>query len=121
MAIHKHKSGKQWVIIAYDVRDPRRLRQVHYFLKKQATALQKSVFMLSATQKQITGVLSGIKSRVDGRVDDVRLYPIRYPGDIWSAGQQDMALKGLYSAGPKKTPQKGMKRFIKRIFRREKS
>ncbi|MCH9698999.1 MAG: CRISPR-associated endonuclease Cas2 [Gammaproteobacteria bacterium] len=106
---------KQWYVITYDVREIKRLQKVHYFLKKRAIALQNSVFLLHANQKKLQIILAGIHERVNGRVDDVRLYPVIHPNAIWAAGLQINALQGLY-AGTSKTHQPNKQSLIKRLF-----
>jgi CRISPR-associated protein Cas2 len=112
------RNGKKWYLVAYDIRQDKRLRRLHYYLKKEAVALQKSVFLLHADKVQLRDVIAEIKLRVNGREDDVRLYPIHYPNAIWSAGMQVMALQSLYTAASKKQPTSvGFKGFLKKYFR----
>lgn len=106
---------KQWYVIAYDVREIRRLRKVHYFLKKRAIALQNSVFLIHVNHKNLQKILQGIDERVNGRVDDVRLYPVIHPNAIWEAGLQINAMQGLYTAASK-TRQPRKQPLIKRLL-----
>ncbi|HFQ90150.1 MAG TPA: CRISPR-associated endonuclease Cas2, partial [Desulfobulbus sp.] len=39
------KPRKQWYLLAYDIRNPRRLQRTHAFVKKLGIPLQKSVFL----------------------------------------------------------------------------
>lgn len=89
---------KHWYLIAYDVRDPKRLRQVHYYLRKRALAVQKSVFAIEADPDLLSEVEAGLRARADGRKDDLRLYAVPGPGAIWAAGRQASRLAGLHSA-----------------------
>lgn len=91
---------KNWYLLAYDVRDEKRLKKLHYFLKKQATALQNSVFLLHVNKTQLDNILAGIKERTKGKIDDVRLYPISNPHAIWAAGKQIGVMKHFYIGQP---------------------
>lgn len=87
---------RHWYLIAYDVRDERRLRRVHYYLRKRATALQRSVFIVHTDQEGLSEVEQGLRERADPRVDDLRLYAIPGPAAVWAAGAQSLAFDGLY-------------------------
>ncbi len=87
---------KQWHLLAYDVRDEKRLRKLHYYLRKQAMPVQKSVFLVHCTNTELNDILQGVRERVHLRDDDIRLYPINSPHSIWAAGQQHQAVQGLY-------------------------
>jgi len=91
-------------LLAYDIRNPRRLRRVHYFVKKRGVALQKSVFLLRADQDELALLSRGIKKLVNEKEDDVRLYPVRHPGKLWSAGTQQNRVDGLYVPVPESRP-----------------
>lgn len=88
---------RHWYLIAYDVRDPRRLQRLHYYLRKHATALQESVFMIQADATALAEVEKGIRARTDPRVDDLRLYAIPSPAAVWAAGAQASVLQGCYA------------------------
>ena len=100
---------KSWYIIAYDIRRPKRLRRLHYYLRKRATALQNSVFLIKADDKYLKHLSKTIQSIADGSEDDIRIYPIHHPDTLWAAGKQVNALKGLYIGSRNKA--KKTKRF----------
>lgn len=111
---------KNWYILAYDIREEKRLKRLHYHLKKHAIALQKSVFLVE--QNNYHAVLEVIKKYSKQNEDDVRLYPIVHPNAIWGAGLQADAIAGLgvtvdgHYASPKSTDnliQKTMKWLIR--------
>lgn len=79
--------SRSWYLLAYDIRDPKRLQKVHYYLRKRALAAQLSVFFLHTSEDGLVTVLDGVASRIDPRQDDVRAYPIQHPGDIWLGGR----------------------------------
>lgn len=66
---------RRWVI-AYDIREPRRLARVHKFLSGVAVPLQYSVFAARGSLAEARRLASELKCLIDERVDDVRLYSI---------------------------------------------
>ena len=82
-----------WYIVSYDIREKKRLQRLHYHLKKEALALQKSVFLVKSNR--LNKVKSIIKQYSKSSIDDVRLYPITHPNAIWAAGLQADALSHL--------------------------
>lgn len=112
---------KHWYLIAYDVRDAKRLRKVHYYLRKQALAVQKSVFIIHADRETLAAVQDGLRRRVVERDDDLRLYAIPGPASLWAAGQQAQRLAGLYGGD---TDTQGarpgrLRRWFKGLFAQE--
>jgi CRISPR-associated protein Cas2 len=97
-----------WYLIAYDIRDERRLKRLHYYLRKRATAVQKSVFAINTDAAGLAAVERGLRARADPKVDDQRLYAIPGPAALWVAGAQSRAFTGLYGAqGPGQAPSVG--------------
>lgn len=82
---------RAWYLLAYDIRDPRRLRRVHYYLRKRALAVQQSVFFLHATDAELQRTLDEVAKRIHRHLDDVRAYPISHPAEVWLAGQSAVA------------------------------
>lgn len=63
-------------IVAYDIREPRRLVRLHRHLKRIAMPLQYSVFFIQATQAGIDLLVKEIGGIIDPYRDDVRIYRI---------------------------------------------
>jgi CRISPR-associated protein Cas2 len=74
-----------WYLIAYDIRDRRRLRRLHRTLSGEGLALQYSVFLVSLNPAQKRQLLSEVERIIDASEDDLRLYPIDQPEAIESA------------------------------------
>jgi CRISPR-associated protein Cas2 len=110
---------KHWYLIAYDVREPKRLRRVHGYLRKQALALQKSVFAIETDPRHLEEVLEKVRERADAREDDIRLYAIPGPSAMWAAGKQAGALVGLHSGEAEARKGSIVKRLFKGLFGRE--
>lgn len=87
---------KKWYVLAYDIREPKRLKKLHYYLKKQALPLQRSIFIVHCDTHQLADILQQVRERAHLREDDIRLYPINSPQSIWAAGQQAEQLHSLY-------------------------
>ena len=67
-------------IICYDIANPKRLGRIHRVLKKQALAVQYSVFLFSGTEVQLQRCLAQLQSIMDPRADDIRAYPLPQRG-----------------------------------------
>ncbi len=113
------KPRKRWFLLAYDIRDPRRLQRTHAFVRKRGIALQRSVFLIRADRESLAELEAGIRQRVHDRRDDVRLYPVPGPAALWAAGLQQAAIGGLFAAGPDRQPEKPQGP-IRRLFARRK-
>lgn len=66
---------RRW-LIAYDVRDARRLAAVHHYLKRAAVPVQYSVFAARASANEIARVAADLGKLIDRRADDVRIYGV---------------------------------------------
>lgn len=63
-------------LIAYDIRNPRRLARVHRFLKREAVPVQYSVFAARGSLADMRRLAEELRGRIDERTDDIRIYPI---------------------------------------------
>ena len=88
---------KNWYLIAYDIREPRRLKRLHYRLRKHALAVQYSVFVIHATTDELQQVEQMISENCEPQ-DDVRLYATGAPLNYWASAKQAEALQSLYTA-----------------------
>jgi CRISPR-associated protein Cas2 len=77
-------------LIAYDIRDPRRLIRVHRYLKTVAVDLQYSVFAGLLSERQRQDVLRELEDRIDPRRDDVRLYPLPKGCQAFALGRRHL-------------------------------
>ena len=107
---------KHWHLIAYDIRDPHRLRRVHYYISKRATALQRSVFVVRAKPVELKALLDGIRERVNDHADDVRVYPVWRPETFWTSGQQAAAVAGMYGADRRDDKQRRATGFFGKLL-----
>ncbi len=113
-----NNKARKWYLLAYDIREPKRLQRTHAFVKKKGVRLQKSVYLVRASEAELDEIRKGIRERTNSRKDDVRLYPIRHPGVLWGAGRQQDSVKGLYAPTPEQAA--GLGPTIRKLFVRRK-
>ncbi len=63
-------------IIAYDIREPKRLSKVHYFLKNFSTGGQKSVYECFLTYTELLEVIRNLYKIIDMNDDRVHIFPL---------------------------------------------
>ena len=85
-------------IICYDIATPRRLARIHRALKKQALAVQYSVFLFSGTEVQLQRCLAQLQALMDERYDDIRAYPLPERGYRMCFGKATLP-EGIYWSG----------------------
>ncbi len=69
-------------LICYDITKPKRLRLMHRRLKRFGIPIQYSIFHATLTDARLREVIAMIKSVIDPKTDDVRIYPL--PQDGWA-------------------------------------
>ncbi len=75
---------KRLVLVAYDIRAPKRLRSVARLLEDHGERLQRSLFVTELTPRRQALLERALKDRIDPSEDDVRLYPVsRSPIGEW--------------------------------------
>lgn len=90
---------RSWYLLAYDIADERRLKQVHAYLKKRGLAAQKSVFFVHFSTPELDGVLGSLRRIIHANKDDVRVYPIGHPAQVWLSGVQPVQGGALLDPG----------------------
>ena len=101
-------AAPDWYLIAYDIRDPRRLRRLHRALRAEALAVQRSLFLVAGSVPAVERLLDRLETLIDPRVDDLRAYPVAAPDCLWLSGQRPLqgGLLGddVPQAGPRGLP-----------------
>ncbi|WP_404296446.1 CRISPR-associated endonuclease Cas2 [Halomonas sp.] len=69
-------SEPQWYLIAYDIRDPRRLRRVQHLLRTCSHPLQASVFAWEGSHRELQVLKKALEALIKPKEDDVRGYPV---------------------------------------------
>lgn len=80
---------KYW-LLAYDIRDARRLRRVHAYLKKRGVPLQYSMFGLEQNDPAFADILGDVRMLIDESEDDVRAYHLPEQCQTWTLGRQSL-------------------------------
>ena len=70
------------VVIAYDIKDEKRLIKVAKYLESHSIRAQKSVFELDMEYKKAKKIFEGLKSLIDERVDKCFLFKVKNKEDI---------------------------------------
>lgn len=63
-------------LIAYDIRDRRRLVRIGRFMAKHAWRLQYSLFAGHWNRRQLDAIIKCLEELIDPVADDIRIYPI---------------------------------------------
>lgn len=89
--------AKTW-LVAYDIRELRRLLRLHRMLRREGTHVQYSAFCVEADDERIDALMSRIEARIDTSVDDVRAYHVPAHCRVWQLGRQQFP-EGIVIAG----------------------
>jgi len=87
---------KSVYLIAYDIKDDRRLNRVHRYLKGRGIHLQKSVFYCLLSEMDIKKVKRGLAELIEEKEDDVRIYPILVDFEAIVMGQGEKVPGGVW-------------------------
>jgi len=68
-------------LVAYDIREDRRLRSVHRTMKGYGWAMQYSVFVCDLDPMEVLALKTDIASIIDHRVDSVALLDLGLPAE----------------------------------------
>ena len=63
-------------LVCYDISEPRRLQRVHRYVSNEAEFLQKSVYKLSADNREFEKFVVSLENIINSKTDDVRIYPL---------------------------------------------
>lgn len=72
-------------IVAWDVRDPRRLRRLHRRLSRRALALQDPVFLFCGSERALRRLERELAKLVRPE-DDLRIWPFPDGTQLWTHG-----------------------------------
>lgn len=99
-------------LIAYDIADPKRLKRIHRYLKRDAMPVQYSLFVARASAARIGAVWAGLAGLIDEKRDDVRIYLVpstpsvavlgrrALPEGVDLLGGDTAAVRPLFTASP---------------------
>ena len=72
-----------WYLIAYDITDQKRLQQVQRCAIKQCVFAQRSVYVYNGPGAPLRALLGELSDLVRKHEDDLRLYCLNGPYDLW--------------------------------------
>jgi CRISPR-associated protein Cas2 len=78
-------------LICYDIRDSRRLRQVHHLIRDIGVPVQLSVFETELKPAALTQLLEQLTQIIDGDEDHIRVYTLGSDGPRIDLGRSEHA------------------------------
>jgi CRISPR/Cas system-associated endoribonuclease Cas2 len=88
-------SDSAWYLISYDIRDIRRLRQVHRVLKACAHPLLESLFAFQGSPRDLIALHQRLTELLQPAIDDLLIYRLRHDRPIHRWGTACLP-PGLY-------------------------
>ncbi len=82
-------------IVCYDIVDDKRLSRIFRFLKQRGIHIQYSVFYCRLTWEELVKLKMGLRSIIDEKKDDVRIYPLPSDSKTIVMGCGDRAPEGV--------------------------
>jgi CRISPR-associated endonuclease Cas2 len=107
-----------WYLVAYDIADYKRLNRVHRIMKKEGLAVQRSVFFIRGTERQIRHLMDRLEPIIKKKEDNVLAYPVIGLGEIWFSGPNPLADYPLVTDGHEMIDHRKMTGKVKKCFLR---
>ena len=82
-------------VVCYDIRDERRLARVYRFMRQRGLHIQYSVFYCRLSWNDLVELKESLRNMIDGREDDLRIYPLPHDVNIMTMGCGDRIPKGV--------------------------
>jgi len=89
---------KGWYLLAYDITDPKRLRRIQRVTAAKALFLQRSVYLFKGTGKRLHDLIAEARPLLDIDLDDLRVYALSGPADLWFLSGPMPPLPGMNPA-----------------------
>ena len=70
------RNRRQWVLVSYDLPDDKRRHKLMKLLAGYGQRVQYSVFECDLRPAQVEELRQRIRDLIDGKQDDVRIYPL---------------------------------------------
>lgn len=74
-------------LVCYDIRHPRRIRQVARLLERSAIRIQYSVFLATLSRAEHSEMVKELTCLIDHHADDLRIYPLHRNAHVNCLGQ----------------------------------
>lgn len=85
--VRPHSHAQRW-LIAYDIKNPKRLAKVGRYINKEAVRMQYSIYVLAGTRRKMDEVSAELEKLINPKEDDVRVYPMGENTRLWGLGTQ---------------------------------
>jgi CRISPR/Cas system-associated endoribonuclease Cas2 len=72
-----------WYLLAYDIADERRLTRVQRATRRRSLFLQRSVYLFQGAGRELGELLDEVADLMHRRKDDLRVYALAGPADLW--------------------------------------
>jgi len=82
-------------LVCYDIADERRLNRVYKYLRERGLHIQYSVFHCQLTWKELQELKAALSSLINGKEDDVRIYPLPQDTEVFVLGCGDRIPNGV--------------------------
>lgn len=79
-------------LLAYDIANPDRLRQVHRAVRQAGIPLQYSVFLVPGRAADVDLLLRELEQIIEPLEDDIRVYPLPTRLEAYRYGRQELPL-----------------------------
>lgn len=86
-------------VLAYDVRNVRRLRRVHRAMSRKTVFLQRSLYLYQGAGTDLIAVLREVGELLKQKEDDLRVYSLTGPDDLWFLCGTAPPLSGFVNQG----------------------
>lgn len=100
------RPGARWHLLAYDIRQPRRLQRLRRALRRQAAWLQHSLALLRLDEPAAEALLASLAPLLAAE-DDLRLYRLDSLQAIWLCGPSPLPGVAFGSAPAAAPPSQG--------------
>ena len=77
-------------IVSYDISDTKRLVKIAKLMEKCAIRIQKSVFLLKASNEELSNLVANITEIINENSDDVRIYKVNIQKSLHLAMATDL-------------------------------
>jgi len=85
----RHSHAQRW-LVAYDIKDAKRLAKIGRYINKEAVRLQYSIYLVAGTRRKMDEIMEQLEKLMNPKEDDVRIYPLGESTRFWGLGTQFM-------------------------------
>ena len=93
--------GRNRYLVAYDIREPKRLRRVHKTMQAYGWAMQYSVFICDMDYMELMDLQTDLGSIINHRMDSIAIIDLGHPED---RGRKCFSFLGISNPLPTSGP-----------------